>query len=73
MQFLVSLPASCITDMLRKKRRITTTQIRKINTFLALSVPALCLSLAGYVGRDHRAVIALFTCGYAFTGLTCRL
>ncbi|XP_076820024.1 sialin-like isoform X2 [Clavelina lepadiformis] len=70
MQFLVSLPASCITDMLRKKRRITTTQIRKINTFLALSVPALCLSLAGYVGRDHRAVIALFTCGYAFTGLT---
>ncbi|CAK8680151.1 unnamed protein product [Clavelina lepadiformis] len=70
MQFLVSLPASYFTDFLRKKRLMTTTQIRKINTFLALSVPALCLSLTGYVGKNHRAVISLFTFGYAFTGLS---
>ncbi|CAK8672202.1 unnamed protein product [Clavelina lepadiformis] len=69
MQGVVIIIGSQITDFLRRKRLITTTRIRKINSSISLLISGLCLVITGYVGGNHYAVIGLFTASIAIVGL----
>ncbi|XP_076820044.1 vesicular glutamate transporter 1-like isoform X1 [Clavelina lepadiformis] len=69
LQGFVAVLGSQITDMLRRKKVITTTNIRKISSFLSASMSGLFLVLTGYVGGNHYAVISLFTMSIAALGL----
>ncbi|CAK8672200.1 unnamed protein product [Clavelina lepadiformis] len=69
MQGVVIIIGSQITDFLRRKRLITTTRIRKINSSISLLISELCLVITGYVGGNHYAVIGLFTTNIVIVGL----
>ncbi|CAK8672204.1 unnamed protein product [Clavelina lepadiformis] len=69
-QGFVILFSSQVTDTLRRKQLVTTTNIRKINSGLSLSISGLCLILTGYIGVNHYVVIGLFTTSFAINGLS---
>ena len=73
MQGVVIVIGSQITDFLRRKRLITTTRIRKINSSISLLISGLCLVITGYVGGNHYAVIGLFTTSIAIVCLACKI
>jgi len=58
------------TDLIRKRKLVSTTAIRKINTFFGLGVPALFIVLAGYIGCDATTAIAFFSLSVGFNGFT---
>ncbi|CAK8672206.1 unnamed protein product [Clavelina lepadiformis] len=68
-QWIVLVLASQTTDLLRKKKIVTTTRIRKINTLTSCLVSGVLPVLSGYTGRDRFAVISLFTISFAIGGL----
>lgn len=70
MQFVFTIGGGYITDVIRRRKIMSTVAIRKMNTSLGLFIPAVSVVMAGYIGCDVAAAVAFFTISVAFNGLT---
>ena len=72
-QFVVAIITGHISDLLRKKKLVSTTFVRKFNTFVALFMAATMTVASSYIESSRIAVMAVFTVGFALYGMRCKL
>lgn len=58
------------SDMLRRRKVLSTTNVRKLFNTIANVVPTVALIAVGFVGCDPVAAVALLTIGTGFSGCT---
>ena len=72
LQFVVANISGHVSDVLRKKKIVSTTFVRKFNTSVGLFMAGIMTAVSGYVESSGMAVMAVFTVGFAISGMTCK-
>ncbi|OQV24545.1 Sialin [Hypsibius exemplaris] len=65
-----SITSGYVSDHLRQRKLMSTTNVRKLFNTLGNAVPAVALIAMGYAGCDWVAAVALLTLATGFSGMT---